>query len=314
MITPWHTSEQQLKFQLGDLNLFTISFPVIACELGVTDDTIEQNGISIEGLPRVDSNTGYVVRGAPVEDRLPTITVEGKYIHYVTTQYKRYYISLNQSFEEYKAGFRSKTRSTIQRKVRKFERDHSNRTDFRVYRSPDELDEFFRLAKAVSDISYQERLLDAGLPSAASTIKCIKKEADGGNVRGYLLLVDGCAVSYLLLIASGRTIIYKYLGYLTDYISYSVGTVLHWKAIENLLSEKCFDFLDFTEGEGEQKRLFSTGYVKCANTYILNNTMKNKLIIRMHMVFNNMSCLLGKGLDGLGIKSKIRKLIRRAAI
>ena len=57
----------------------------------------------------------------------------------------------------------SKSRSTLHKKVKKF-LDSGEGSGMRTFTKPHEIAEFHRLARGVSARTYQERLLDAGIP------------------------------------------------------------------------------------------------------------------------------------------------------
>jgi len=185
--------------------------------------------------------------------------------------------------------------------------------DFRIYRTAGEIDEFFTIALKVSKDTYQERLLDAGLPDDEGYRAAIVSLAETDAVRGFLLFNNGEPVSYLLLVARNDVLLYKYLGYAPAYTKWSPGVVLHWLALQHLFAEQKFALLDFTEGEGQQKRTFSTGSVTCVNVFCLRPTAKNILAVTLHMLVNGLSAAAGKVTESLGLKTGLKRLIRRSA-
>ncbi len=68
---------------------------------------------------------------------------------------------------------------------------------WKVYKAPGEMPEFFRLARAVSKITYQEKLLDAGLPDSEEFRHEMERLAQQGRVRGFILFYQNKPVSYL---------------------------------------------------------------------------------------------------------------------
>ncbi len=81
--------------------------------------------------------------------------------------------------------------------------------------------------------------------------------------------------------------------------------------IEELFREAEYRILDFTEGEGEQKRQFGSQNTLYANVYCLKPTMRLKVLLRLHDVTNAASGRLGDLLDWLDLRSTARKLVRR---
>jgi len=98
-------------------------------------------------------------------------------------------------------------------------------------------------------------------------------------VRAFLLFSEGRPVAYLYLPAAGATLIYAYLGYDPAFEDLSPGTVLQLEALKLLMAEGRFARLDFTEGDGQHKRLFATGGIPCVNVLLLSPGLVNRACI-----------------------------------
>ena len=232
------------------------------------------------------------------------------FLIYITRTYERYFINLDRSFDDYAGDFKAKSRSTIKRKVKKFTNHCGGEVDFRTYAEAGVMSEFYEMARQVSAKTYQEKLLDSGLPDDADYVTKLKDKAASGNVRGYVLFHDQKPISYLLLTACDGVLLYDYLGYDPEYSKWSIGTVLHWLALQNIFQEQSFKTLDFTEGEGQQKRQFGTDSVECANILCVKNSVKMNMLIRLHVAMQSISSGIGVAAKKLGLHAKIRKLIR----
>ncbi len=92
---------------------------------------------------------GFLFRSQPVASALPRYTLSRNAVRYVPQQYHRRHIDLTMSYAEYLAHFSSKTRSTLQRKQRKFA-ELPGGMEFRTYRRPDEMTEFHKAARKIS--------------------------------------------------------------------------------------------------------------------------------------------------------------------
>jgi hypothetical protein len=306
VIDPWHDSDYELKYQLGDCTLAKKIFAVHQCQIGVRGDT------DVIDLPTLEDTKyqGLSVRGLPVSKVGKIFTRDSKFYIYNTVQSRRYYLDLTGSFDEYLSRFRGKTRSTLRRKVKKYEQHTGGQTTFRVYRTVDELLEFHKLARRVSSKTYQENMLESGLPDDECFIKNMKALANEDRARGFLLFNGDRPVSYLYVSSVGEILIYQYLGYDPEYIKLSAGTVLHWHAIEYLFSERKYRILDFTEGEGAQKKQFSTGSILCTDRLYLRRKLSNSVFILCHIAINHLSLGIGQVLARCGVKSRIRKILR----
>lgn len=299
-----------LKFQLSDKTLFTKVLTLKTHEIGLSD------GIAPVAVPEPPAEplepdcAGFLIRSFPVTGAQPVLRTVDGYWCYVPSQYRRYFINLGQSFEDYSSKFSSKTRSTIRRKIKKFDKHVGGDWRWRRYQEPDEMDAFFDLARAVSARTYQEKLLDAGLPEGEAFRQKMLQQAKANAVRGYLLFVGEKPVAYLYCPARDGVLIYAYLGYDPDYMKWSVGTILHWHALEDILAEGRFKLFDFTEGESDHKRLFASDSIECANVYFLRKSLGHLVLIGSHAFVNGFSRWLGDVLDRFGAKARIKKLLR----
>lgn len=192
---------------------------------------------------------------------------------FVRHRYARFYADLDQSFDSYLASFSAKSRSGLKRKRRKLEEHSGGALDVRLYRSPAEAEEFFAQARTLSALTYQERLLDAGLP--ADALREMRDLARHDRMRAWLLFVEGRPVSYLYAPARGESLLYAHLGYDPAVADLSPGTVLQLEAMRMLTAEGRFRWFDFTEGEGQHKRQFATGAIPSHDLMLLRPTLAN---------------------------------------
>ena len=179
-----------------------------------------------------------------------------------------------------------------------------------------ELGEFYRLARAISEQSYQERLLEAGLPNSVQFQRAMIESAKDRKVRGFLIFLDGEALAYLYCPVRDGVVSYAYLGYLPQFSELSPGSVLLWLVMEALFREGKHRIFDFTEGGDQskhsQKRLFATGSVRCADVYLLERTIANTTIVLAHTAAESLSSVSGRLLERMGVKTIVRRWTRRA--
>lgn len=264
-----------LRFQIGARNLLTVRVPLMRTALSLEQALGGQAPV----LPPLRSEArGHIVNSLP-ENMLPLIVAQAPALWVSIRQhYVRRYADLTQSFDTYLAGFSARSRSTLLRKVRRFVERSGGTIDIRVCSAPADLPDFYRLARIVSKKSYQERLLEAGLPEGAVAYAQMERLAAANSLRAFILMLDAVPVSYLYLPAIGDTLIYAYLGFDPDHADLSPGTVLQAEAMRILMAEGRFARLDFTEGEGRHKTLFATGGVSCVDALMLRPTLANRLL------------------------------------
>jgi hypothetical protein len=306
----WHLRPVPFKFQLSDLTLFSLPVPLQVRAASLVDDTVAGAALT----PPVDElekgSEGFVVRGLPLDEEARVLTRTGQFFCYVPSQYQHCYIDLSQSFDDYQKKFSSKSRSTINRKIKKYAEHCGGTISWRSYKSAAEMREFFEMARIVSKSSYQERLLDAGLPGSEEFIREAEAMAGADRVRAYLMFDGERPVSYLYCPVTDGVVSYSYVGYDPAYMDKSVGLVLQWLALQELFGERRFRYFDFTEGQSDHKRMFSTHQRLCGNVFMLRRSLRNALIIYGHLATDRFSRWLGETLDRLGVKTKIKRLLR----
>ena len=297
------------RFQVSDRTLLSVSRMLMVQRFGI--------GAS---LPIAEPSTlppncdGLMLRSIPSENIEPGVTlssVGGKpALRYVMQCFPRYYIDMEQTFDSYKQKFSGKTLSTIRRKVKKFADHTGGQIRWERFSRPEELERFWTLARNLSSKTYQEQLLDAGLPSSPSYYLNARQLAERNDLRAFLLFDRERVVSYLFCPIEGGTVQYAYLGYDPAYLRFSAGTVLQWLALESLFSECRYRYFDFTEGASEHKRLFATHHSNCANIALLTPTLKNKMLAQTHCNFNRAVESLGRWLDRHNLRARLRRWLR----
>ncbi|WP_447753120.1 GNAT family N-acetyltransferase [Sphingopyxis fribergensis] len=226
--------------------------------------------------------------------------------------YPRHYISMaSGEFDGWWQGFSSKTRSTLSRKARRLSEQFDGGFAVRSYRTADEVAEFMGIAGALSDRTYQARLMQAGLPTGESAIADAVAAAVADNVRAFLLFAGDRAIAYLYLPVERDILVYAHLGYDPEFAELSPGTVLHVEAMRMLYAEGRFRAFDFTEGDGAHKAQFGRASVACADVLILRPTLRNRAALATMRGVDGLAAHGKAVLDRLGVRAKVKALIRR---
>lgn len=272
----------------------------------------------LAALPRTGKGTefaGAVIRSQPCEKPFPPLRFDGGYLVSSPSRYRRQWIAVRGTFEEYLQKFSAKTRSTLSRKVRKLRETAGASFEFRVYKRPEEMEEFFTLARIVSEKTYQERLLDAGLPAADDFRAGLVTLAREDRVRGYLLFMEGRPVAYLYcpIHRETRILLYRYLGYDPAVERLSAGTVLQYLALEAIFHDADVTLFDFLEGETPQKELFATGSTLCADLYFFHPTPRVVALVYGRHALDGFSGFLARVFEALGVKRWLKRWVRRGA-
>jgi CelD/BcsL family acetyltransferase involved in cellulose biosynthesis len=291
-----------LNFQLGEWRLFSA-----ACRLNVFEC---DRCPALDDLPPLAGADGYLLKGLPAPLDPKLIARRRGWISRVLREYPRHLVDLTTGYDAYLAKFSGKTRSTLRRKQRKFQDLSGGTIDWREYRTPDEVRTFLPLAYGLSAKTYQERLLDAGLPDTPSFREKSLRLAAEGALRAYILFLDGRPVSYLYLPVEGGRVIYAYLGYDPAVAEQSPGTVLQLLAMERLFADPALTVFDFTEGAGQHKQLFATHSGQFADVIILARSTRMTALSASHAAFVRVEAVLARTLERLGLRRRLKMILR----
>jgi CelD/BcsL family acetyltransferase involved in cellulose biosynthesis len=306
----WEPATFQLGYRLGEIPLGHKQFRALSLRthyFDLTDDIAEPP----PPIGRLERDFDVLVtRSHPYREPLARLSRRDGVLRYVRSRYTRYHTDLTGRFEDYLAGFSAKSRSTLRRKVRRFT-EQGARCGMRVFRQPDEMEEFLLLARQVSALTYQEKLLDAGIPGDPAYLDELVALATRDSVRAYLLELSGAPVAYLCCPATRGILLYGYLGYDPRHADLSPGTVLQYLAFESLFAERKFRAFDFTEGQGEHKRFFGTVATPCADICYFRAGPASWFWVGLHIGLDRLSTAAVRMLDRLGLKSRVKNFLRR---
>lgn len=304
----WRRRTVPLKVCIGDLTVWSPPLDLLLAETAFANlpETID-----LASLPPLDPELeGYLIRSCPADGESWRIRRMAEHLLYAPRRYQRHWTALEGSFDDYLAKLSGKTRTTLRRKVKKFDQAAGGR-DVRVYKTPAEMDIFHKLARDISEKSYQERLMAAGLPTDQGFLQEMQVRAADDRVRGYLLFHQGVPVAYTYGPVDDGVVIYDHTGFDPAYRALSPGTVLQFLTLESLFAEGRFRRFDFTEGEGAHKALFGTHSQDCMDLYILRKRPRVFGAVMVQTVIERGTEMLAAGLEQVGVKRYLKRVLRR---
>ncbi|MGA1800404.1 GNAT family N-acetyltransferase [Sphingomonas sp. 4RDLI-65] len=270
-----------LRFQVGARTLAAIPRRLVRVSISL-DAVIGGVRSALPPLP-VDAD-GYLVTSLP-ETMLAGLDTQGLRA-FVRQRYVRYHVDLAAGEAAWLATLSGSARSGIRRKARKLALANGGALDIRGYHTPASFAVFYPLAYAVSATTYQARLLRSGLPEDAESVRHLQACAAADALRAWLLFLDGEPVAYLCCTADGGSLRYDHVGHDPTHNALSPGAVLQVEALRELFAEARFARFDFTEGEGQHKRQFSTGGTACVDVLLLRPTPANRVTVAALRTFD----------------------------
>ena len=299
-----------LRFAAGDLRLLTIGIKSVE----VCGHFLERP-ITVEDCVAAYAASGgkpIFGRSVPFTDpNRDDLNESQKGVRFLR-KYKRHYVDMSGTFQDYMSKFSSRSRSTLLRKVRKFEAASQQKLNWSTFRTPEDVDTFLSEALPLSEATYQHRLLDSGLPRSESFRERLLDLAARNQFRGWILRLDAKPVAYICSEAVERTLLYEYVGFDPRAADLSPGTVLQYLVLEQLFSEGHFRYFDFTEGEGSHKEFFGTHHMQCADVFICGDALSPRLWLGAHRSFEAVAGIAIKIVNQLGLKARLKRILRRA--
>jgi CelD/BcsL family acetyltransferase involved in cellulose biosynthesis len=300
-----------LRYSLSYLKLFELKFNALENahpfdpERPAFDNALEE----VTHVP--DGYDAIVLRNELLRDPIPKICTSSTVLRYAPRQLTHYYTLLHGDSNGPMAGMSSKTRSTLSRKVRRYREFCGGEIQWAVYRTPDEMREFFAVCRELVSKTYQERLFDSGLPDTeefrAYTLDLAKRDA----VRSFALFHGNKPIAYLHTPAPDGVLIYEYLGYDPAYAEYSPGTVLQYLALEKLHAEQRFGSYYWGYGYSQTKHIFATGQALGADIFYFRRTPRNVVAVHLHQAVDRFSESMGRLLDRLKVRQHLKKLLKK---
>ena len=311
--TLWRPLRTSLAYRIAIFTFWYWRFDALAYERHFTELGLDEG---LSELPR-DSGQCYVVPSYPVSEPPAALRVEGNRLVYTPKTFPNYFVdlTLDGGFEQYLQGFSSKTRSTLKRKVRRFaEASPQGTLDWRVYRSPEEMPDFLAVATALSERTYQARLLDCGLPTEPEFRQHVLEQARQRKAYGFVLFLGERPAAYVFSQRHRGIVSYDYVGHDPAFNALSPGTVLQYQILEYLFADADAEVFDFTEGEGAHKALFSTGRMLCAKSLVFPRRLGITALVRAHLLLGKLNDMIDALADRLALRQKIRRFIRRGTV
>ena len=99
----------------------------------------------------------------------------------------------------------------------------------------------------------------------------MKRVAERGWLRSFLLLAGDSAVAFAFCFQGKKTLVYETIGYDREFAKYSTGTILLYRLLENLYQQDKPDYVDFGEGEAEYKRLLANDVIKVSSQFVVRD-------------------------------------------
>ena len=316
---PFLQQDRKLRCYMGEINYLSfglrclrfMGLPDMPEDKEAWDSLFEAalaqapDGLYLEAVP-LDSYLWNHLRTSPRLSHLIQHPTDNPAEHFV--------ISLPESYEAYMAKFSSKTRNTLQRRVRKLEKDTDGKLRLERITSPDKVGHFVQNAVAISKKTYQWHLLGLGLRDPEKLFSQLSFLAERGWLRCYLLWCGDTPTAFMICHQYRGVCLYIDVGFDPDWTSHSPGTVLHLLVLQDLFVFDRPALFDFGRGAGEHKRQFGNESYRDVDLYLLKPGARTRFACMAQHGSGVVSGAVTRSLDRLGVKRALKKLLRRASV
>ena len=229
--------------------------------------------------------------------------------------YRHHFASIPDTFDGYLKQLSARTRADLRATRKRFVGHVEQNYHTTCFRAPGEVSKFLAESMALSEKTYQYRLLGSGLRDR-EMLECSYLAASRlGWFRSYVLYVKERPVAFQVgYVYQGRFHAHE-IGYDPEWAPYHVGIFLHTEIISDLAATSgAIREFDFGNGDMLHKRRLGTGFRVEGYFYLIPAHFRGSLMARSMRVTNMVSVALGAVLGFFGIRTKVRDLLRRLGV
>ena len=233
------TSQFHVDFRLGPCRLARTALEVRIVDLGEA----AVFGKDIDLSPILDGQ--LFLRSVP-ERLVPGILQQGNSaVVYPFYHYDRCWVATEGDFDVYLASFSKTSRKGLRRRTKQLASASGGALDIRHFSTGDVMAAYHADARMISAKTFQERLMDDGLPDSDDFRREMIRKAKSDQCYGSILYLDGQPISYLYCERQGSGWIAVYGGFDPAHARLSPGTVHLLSVLESAFGDPGCDLFDF---------------------------------------------------------------------
>lgn len=308
----------RVALRLGETSLVHVPLRTVqlfgAGVVGPTEGLAEPALAALRGLPF--EFDGVTLEEVPIASDLWRCIESGRarpFIDVVRGRSRHHLVDIPIDAADVLRRVSGKARSNIKRGIRKAEAD-LGLLDVKVYQSPASMRDLLAAAGPISLRSWHYHVLGQDLTLRnAPLLANLERWAERGWVRSYVLSAGTTPMAYAIGFMAGRRFYYETIGYDPAHTIYSPGILLLARILEELTASRAADVLDFGAGDAGYKEIFSTHVHDEVNLWLVRRTPYALAVAGSERLLAHATRFVGGALQRVGLKSRVRALVRRAA-
>lgn len=222
-------------------------------------------------------------------------------------------VKLAGSYNDYLGTLSKNTRKKLRKFANRINRDLGDSLSIRHLSQPDELDEILNAMEGVAVKTYQ-RGLGVGFKNDEETRRGMELALSQGCAHTYVLYVDGKPAAFDTGARCGDTIYLNAGGYDPDYASYSLGTFLLNRQIEEACENPAVRAIDFGLGDSSYKERFCNECWYEKSIFLFAPTLSGATLNLLRTSFSGGQHLLYASLKKAGVFEGLRKHLRQRKV
>jgi CelD/BcsL family acetyltransferase involved in cellulose biosynthesis len=219
-------------------------------------------------------------------------------------------LRIDGTFTQYMGKFSSKHRNTLQRKVKKLREISGGDMRLTRYDSPGEVAAFLDVAVEISRKTYQWQLHQRGLSAVDLLRRRLEFAAENGWLRCYLLFSGERPITFIVGYQYEGTYLLDEIGHDPEWSKYSAGAVIQLLCVEDLFNHNRARIFDLQDYARYKEELSNDSYLQ-GRVFLFRRTAYALFLRAGHRMFTALTLSASAALGRLGLKSKVRKMIRR---
>jgi CelD/BcsL family acetyltransferase involved in cellulose biosynthesis len=321
-LAPFEVSPASLQIAVGGLTLMTKKVRRYALE----SNPLVADGLSNGALAecfraladRLPDDAAVFLRGVPssstMHEQLVARTSPLRKLFHVVPHgpsYMRCRIRWDGSFETYLSSLGKVTRKDLKRTLKKAEERLGAHRLVR-YTTPSEIDEFLRHAGEIADKTYQSKLLGLGLGKSAGLRANLASAARSGAFLGHILFVDDAPAAFHCGYVHRACFYMVDGGYDPRWSKAQVGIVTFLHVLQDLeRHQDKVTVLDYLYGDADYKKRTSNLKAPERHYYLIKRSVSGAFLATAMRATDELSRKVGDVLDKYGVKSAVKRLLRR---
>ncbi len=221
--------------------------------------------------------------------------------------FKHRSVALTGGYDAYLKKLTSRTRSDLKRTRRRFCAAVDDDYHVRCFHAPSDAAEFATEAAALSQKTWQYRVMGSGLRDHKALTSSYRIQAEGGAFRSYILYIRQRAAAFQVGTIYDGVFYAREIGYDPSVAKLQAGIFLHTEILQDLCTlDPPVRLFDFGPDDSVHKQRLSDQERTECHYYLFPRGVRGYWMHRSLQITNGVSSMLGRIAERAGLKARVR--------